>query len=211
MNDRIIALAGLVQAARQVRQIADTGQAETASLAVCIDSLFRFDADSTADVYGGVGNLRPGLTVLVDAWGGTAAGDASRSPAAKDPALLKLAYSILQLERRFSANTRLAEKVREGLLQIERQREHWGPTHPTVLARLGELYAGTLSTLRPRVIVHGNPVYLSQPTVVADIRALLLCGLRAAVLWRQMGGRQTDFLFRRGAMQRAARDLQRRG
>jgi high frequency lysogenization protein len=203
MRDRILALAGLAQAAKQVRQIADTGQAETAQLTVCLDSLFHFDAESTEAVYGGVPALRPGLKLLVDRWSNHSdAGSGDR-----DPALLQLVYSVLQLERRFSANPGLMEKVRSGLEQISRQREHWGPTHPTVLARLGELYASTLSTLRPRVIVQGNPVYLGQPTVVADIRATLLCALRSAVLWRQLGGRQTDFLFRRAAMLRTAQEL----
>ena len=198
MKDRILALAALAQAAKQVRQIADTGQSETAPLTVCIDSLFHFDADSTESVYGGVSGLRPGLTLLVDGW-------SNSGP--RDPALLRLVYSVLQLERRFSANHKIADKVRQGLEQIARQREHWGPTHPTVLGRLGELYASTLSTLRPRVIVQGNPVYLGQPTVVAEIRAVLLCALRSAVLWRQMGGRQTDFLFRRTAMLNAASEI----
>lgn len=198
MKDRILALAGLAQAAKQVRQIADTGQSETVPLTVCLDSLFHFDAESTEAVYGGVDALRPGLKLLVDRWSD---GDQ------RDPALLQLVYSVLQLERRFSANQKLADKVRTGLEQIARQREHWGPTHPTVLARLGELYASTLSTLRPRVIVQGNPAYLGQPTVVADIRATLLCALRSAVLWRQLGGRQTDFLFRRAVMLQTARAL----
>jgi high frequency lysogenization protein len=198
MKDRILALAGLAQAAKQVRQIADTGQAETAPLTVCLDSLFRFDAESTEAVYGGMDALRPGLKLLVDGWSDNGQ---------RDPALLQLVYSVLQLERRFSANPKIADQVRTGLEQIARQHEHWGPTHPTVLARLGELYASTLSTLRPRVIVQGNPVYLGQPTVVADIRATLLCALRSAVLWRQLGGRQTDFLFRRAAMLRTAQAL----
>jgi high frequency lysogenization protein len=204
MKDRILALAGLAQAAKQVRQIADTGQAETAPLTVCLDSLFHFDAESTEAVYGGVTGLRPGLKLLVDGWSGAQSGATSSE---RDPALLRLVSSVLQLERRFSANQTLADKVRTGLEQIARQRDHWGATHPTVLARLGELYASTLSTLRPRVIVQGNPVYLGQPTVVADIRATLLCALRSAVLWRQLGGRQTDFLFRRAAMLQTARTL----
>ena len=198
MKQRALAFAGLAQACKLVRQIADTGQAETEPLTVCLDSLFRFDAESTEDVYGGVAGLQPGLKLLVDRW--TDGGQ-------RDPALLQLVYNVLQLERRFSANPKIADKVHIGLEQIARQREHWGPTHPTVLTRLGELYASTLSTLRPRVIVQGNPVYLGQPTVVADIRATLLCALRSAVLWRQLGGRQTDFLFRRAAMLRTAQTL----
>jgi high frequency lysogenization protein len=48
--------------------------------------------------------------------------------------------------------------------------------------------------------VQGNPHYLQQPQVVAEIRALLLAALRSAVLWRQLGGSYWDFVFRRRAM-----------
>jgi len=69
-----------------------------------------------------------------------------------------------------------------------------------VLAALGSLYAQTVSQLRPRVLVQGNPHYLGQATVVAEIRAVLLAALRSAVLWRQLGGSLWDFLLRRRQM-----------
>jgi high frequency lysogenization protein len=49
-------------------------------------------------------------------------------------------------------------------------------------------------------MVQGNPHYLAQDHVVDEIRAILLAALRAAVLWRQLGGSTLDFLFKRGAM-----------
>ena len=39
MKDRVIALAGLLQAIRLVQQMANNGQSETRPLAACIDSL----------------------------------------------------------------------------------------------------------------------------------------------------------------------------
>jgi high frequency lysogenization protein len=72
--------------------------------------------------------------------------------------------------------------------------------HPDVIAELARLYADTISNLRPRVMVQGNPHYLGQAGVVAEIRALLLAALRSAVLWRQMGGSLWDFVFRRREM-----------
>ncbi|WP_425331378.1 DUF489 family protein [Proteus mirabilis] len=72
--------------------------------------------------------------------------------------------------------------------------------HPDVLASLGSLYADTISHLKPRVMVQGNPHYLGQAGVVAEIRALLLAAVRSAVLWRQLGGSYWDFLFGRKAM-----------
>ncbi len=198
MHERTLALAGLIQAASLVRQIATSGDAETAPLTTCIDSVFRIDADSPEAVYGGADKLERGLRGLLrqlDGGGG------------RDPALSRLAYTVLHVERRFAARPKMMEDVRSGLGDIARQQAHWGPTHPTVLARLGELYAGTVSHLRPRVLVQGNPSYLGQPTVVAEIRAVLLAALRSAVLWRQLGGSYWDFVFSRRALAQAAREL----
>lgn len=197
MKQRALALAGLLQAAQQVRRIATTGGSETAALEPCIDSLFRIDADTVQDIYGGAARLEPGLRLLFD----TASGLDTR-----DPAITRIAVTLLHVERRFSRQPRLMQAVHEGILDIQRQREHWGPTHPTVLGRLGELYAGTVSSLRPRVLVQGNPNYLGQPTVVAEIRAVLLAGLRSAVLWRQLKGGYLDLLLRRRQIAEASRE-----
>ena len=72
-----------------------------------------------------------------------------------------------------------------------------------MLSALGSLYAETVSHLRPKVMVQGNPHYLGQADIVAEIRAILLAALRSAVLWRQMGGSAWDIFLRRRAMQQA--------
>jgi high frequency lysogenization protein len=197
MQDRVIALAGLAQALRQVRRIAETGQAEAAVLETALDSVFRIDAASPADVYGGVAGVRPGLRLLRDQLGGRG----------EDPVLPKLALAVTQLERRFVRDDATADAVRAGILAARGDADRLGSTHPEVLAAIGNLYAGTVSRLRPRVLVQGNPHYLGQAAVVAEIRAVLLAALRSAVLWRQCGGSPWDLLFQRGAMVRAADDL----
>ena len=65
-DDRILALAGLVQALRQVRQIAETGQADNAVLATATDSVFRVDADTPEAVFGGAQAVAPGMQLLLD-------------------------------------------------------------------------------------------------------------------------------------------------
>ncbi|MBS0576904.1 MAG: high frequency lysogenization protein HflD [Proteobacteria bacterium] len=197
MNDRALAFAGLLQACQLVRQIADTGDAQTAPLATCVDSLFRFDADSVEAVYGSATELRPGLELLI------AQIDGGQD---RDAMLLRLLASVLRVERSYHAQRTLADKLRQGLEHIARQREHLGATHPTILGRLGDLYAETISNLRPRIMVQGNPVYLQQPPVVAEIRAVLLGALRSAVLWRQLGGSQWDLYLRRRHMLAAAKE-----
>jgi high frequency lysogenization protein len=120
-----------------------------------------------------------------------------------DPALPKLGMTLLHLERRFADEDEIAEKVRQGILALSDKADRQGSTHPEVIARLGQLYADTISQLKPKVIVQGNPHYLQQADIVAEIRALLLAALRSAVLWRQMGGTLWDFAFGRRAMLQA--------
>lgn len=197
MHDRVLALAGLVQALAQVRRIADTGQAHADVLATALDSVFRIDASDTAQVYGGTGSLRNGLMLLRDYFNGTM----------PDEQLPRLALAVIQLERRFVRDEDMVAQVLNGIRAASGPAERLGSSHPDVLTALGSLYADTLSHLRPRVLVQGNPHYLGQAAVVAEVRAVLLSSVRSAVLWRQLGGSLWDFLLRKRAMGDAVQEL----
>ncbi len=197
MKDRVIALAGLMQAIRLVQQMADTGSAEGRPLEASLASVFRIDADSATAVYGGIGGVESGLKALVQHIDGTQ----------RHPNTARIGFSVLLVERKLASRRDLLDRIGQGIADIESQASESGLTHPTVLARLGELYASTVSTLSPRVLVQGNPLYLSQAPVVAEIRALLMAAMRSAVLWRQMGGTYWDFVLRRQAIGSIARHL----
>lgn len=190
MDERMLALAGLVQALRQVRQIAESGQADHAVVGTALDSVFRIDAASPEAVYGNALALEPGLRLLRDYFGNQG----------HDELLPRLSLAVIQLERRFARESDTARKVHDGIVALVPSAERLGNSHPEVLAALGSLYADTVSHLRPRVLVQGNPHYLGQAGVVAEIRAVLLAALRSAVLWRQLGGSLWDFLLRRREM-----------
>ncbi|AER56540.1 high frequency lysogenization protein HflD [Pseudoxanthomonas spadix] len=195
LPERVLALAALAQALAQVRRIAETGQSDNSAAGTVLDSVFRMDAATTEAVYGRAANLGPGLRLVRDYFGGEN----------KDPSLPRLAMAVLQVERRFIRETDTVKAVSGGLEAIAPQASERGSTHPDVLMALGTLYADTISRLRPRVMVQGNPHYLAQPGVVSEIRAILLAAVRAAVLWRQLGGSLWDFVFSRKAMVQAAR------
>jgi high frequency lysogenization protein len=201
MKDRVLALAGLLQSIRLVQQMANNGEAESRALAAVIDSLFRFDADSTEEIYGGAGALAPGLHRVI----------AQLDGSDRDTVQTRMAMNVLHLERRFAAAPGTADKLRRRLEETQRDRQPWDPTHPAVLSRLGELYADLVSPLGPRVMVQGNPVYLSQPGVVAEVRAALLAALRSAVLRRQLRGTYWDLLLSRRRMVETATELLRPG
>lgn len=196
LPERVLALAGVVQALAQVRRIAETGQSDAAVVQTAIDSVFRIDADTPQGVYGSASDLAPGLRLLRDYFGNEV----------KDEHLPRLALAVLQLERRFVRESETAHAVAEGISVISEQAASTGSTHPDVLSALGSLYADTISHLRPKVMVQGNPHYLGQPGVVAEIRAILLAAVRSAVLWRQLGGSFWDLLLSRRAMADAASD-----
>ncbi|WP_281782072.1 high frequency lysogenization protein HflD [Lysobacter auxotrophicus] len=196
MSTRVLALAGLVQALAQVRRVADTGQANAAILATAMESVFRIDAPSPTAVYGDVEALRPGLTLLRDYFGSSQ----------RDEQLPRLVLAVMQLERRFVRDDDMGQRVQAGIRAQAGNAERMGPTHPDVMAALGSLYAETLSHLRPRVLVQGNPHYLGQATVVSEVRAILLAAVRSAVLWRQCGGSLWDFLLRRRDLLAAVRE-----
>jgi len=190
IESRVLALGGMLQALAQVRRIAETGQSESEPVRVALDSVFRIDAADTAAVYGDAASVRVGLRLLRD----------YLANSNRDQVLGKLGLAVLQLERRFVGEDAVVTQVQTGLRGLEAPAQRLGSTHPDVVAGLGSLYADTVSTLRPRVMVQGNPHYLGQAGVVAEIRALLLAALRSAVLWRQCGGSLWDFVFRRREM-----------
>lgn len=191
MDNRVFALAGLVQALQQVRRIADTGQSEMSSVRTAMDSVLRIDAESTLAVYGSASDIAPGLRLLHNHFRNQG----------RDESLPRLALAVLQLERRFVRDTATVEAVTSGIRRASQQAQVLGDSaHPEVIQILGTLYSETISTLRPRVMVQGNPHYLGQASVVAEIRALLMAAVRSAVLWRQMGGSMWDFLLSKRAM-----------
>lgn len=198
MNEaQVLALAGVFQSAALVRSAATSGSQDTAALEASIASILRIDVDSAADAFGGVAGVRLGLETLVQQM------DANPGELAAS----QIAVSVLRVERKLARNGSMLQTLRDGIGAIQRQVEHLGLTHSSVLARLSELYATTLSNLRPRVVVQGNPLYLQQPAQVERIRSTLLAGVRAAVLWRQLGGSQWHLLFKRKQLVMLARGL----
>ena len=194
---RVIALAGVFQACRLTRDIATTGRADAVSAEASLASLFRIDADSAADVFGGVAGVRMGFEQMI----------AQLDGGARDLALTGLVLGVIRLARRLLGASAMRAELRSGIESIGQQAERVGVADDAVQARLAELYRNTLSHARPRIVVHGNPTHLGNPRDVERIRAMLLAAVRAAVLWRQVGGGQLRLLLRRREYAMLARGL----
>ena len=195
---RVIALAGLFQALALVRSLATRGGCDALAARQSLASVFRIDADSAVDVFGGIGNLRLGLETLV-----AQLGEGNK----RDLALTRMAVQVLRLERSLSSRAETLRALRSGIDAIHGVSGQIEAGQVDVNARLADLYVQTLSRLQPRILVEGNPNYLQQPAQVNQIRALLLAAVRSAVLWRQLGGSQLRLLFRRRQYAMMARGL----
>jgi len=108
-----------------------------------------------------------------------------------------MAVQVLRLERALARRQEVLRTVRTGVDALQGIAAQVESGQVDASARLAELYAQTLSRLQPRILVEGNPTYLQQAAQVNQIRALLLAAVRAAVLWRQLGGSQLRLVFRR--------------
>lgn len=201
--NQTIALAGLAQAVYLVQQLARRGAADEDDLGVSIASVLKIDADSVADVYGGLAGVRTGLRRLLAQLGGGRGFDAEQA---------RYAAALMMLAPRFMGNPDTVMAVRAGVVETARLAEARGSVlDADVVARLSRLYQATLSTLEPRIMVSGEPVHLNRAENTDRIRALLLAGIRAIVLWRQCGGARWKLLFSRGAVLRCAAELLKRG
>ncbi|HEC18565.1 MAG TPA: lysogenization regulator HflD [Gammaproteobacteria bacterium] len=195
LTDRTLALAGIYQATFLVQEIANTGQASEADMSTCIHSIFQVDVDKAEDAFGGVEKLRTGLRVLLEQLGG-GAGDTP----GKNLYLTKYVAGVMVLEKRLKQDATMLSRVADGIDTARAQVEHFSLLHDNVIASLAETYAQTLSTIKPRILVQGEHLHLSNPNNANRIRALLLAAIRAAVLWRQCGGTRWQLLFQRRAI-----------
>ncbi|MBL0950072.1 MAG: high frequency lysogenization protein HflD [Pseudomonas sp.] len=202
MQEQLVALGAVFEAAVLADKIARTGQVSEASMGCMLGSLLVRDPKTTLDVYGGDDlNLRDGYRALISSL--------ERNPSALQREPLRYSLAMIGLERQLDKRSDMLQVMGSRLDQIQQQVEHFGLVHDNVIAACGGLYQDTISTFRQRIQVHGDMRFLQQPNNAAKIRALLLAGIRSARLWRQLGGHRWQLVFSRGKLLKELYELTR--
>ncbi|MFH6597549.1 high frequency lysogenization protein HflD [Ectopseudomonas khazarica] len=202
LQEQLVALGAVFEAAVLADKIARTGQVSEASMSCMLGSLLVRDPKSTLDVYGGDDlNLRDGYRALISSL--------ERNPAALQREPLRYSLALIGLERQLDKRDDMLQIMGSRLDQIQQQVEHFGLVHDNVIAACGGLYQDTISTFRQRIQVHGDMRFLQQPSNAAKIRSLLLAGIRSARLWRQLGGHRWQLVFSRGKLLKELYELMR--
>ena len=198
-EDRVLALAGVFQAAHLTDQTAWHGREDETERDAALSSLFEFSAPDVPAIFGGARNLRTGLEIISRVMG--------KKGRQEDLRLTPYVIGLLNHARRIRKDDHMSEILRSGLERAAQQKSHFEEWDEHVLSSLADIYSNTVGTLEPRIMVRGEPARLQNPRNVKMIRALLLAGIRAAVLWEQTGGSRWQLLFQRRKLGDTARGL----
>ncbi|MBN7822098.1 high frequency lysogenization protein HflD [Bowmanella yangjiangensis] len=206
MNDRefdkSLALAAVCQSAALVQQFARKGNGDDGAFVASIQSLVVTDPQSTEEIYGNLANLRLGFVTLE--------GQLSNKPVAKDAEITRYIASILGLERKLTKQPNKLAELGERIDHIKRQQSLYALTDEPMLANMARIYSDVISPIGPRIQVAGDPNLLKQTAIQHRVRALLLAGIRSAVLWRQLGGKRRHILLsRRNVLENAEKAFKR--
>lgn len=189
MRDQTIALAAVYQSAVMAHELANSGAVrDQKSWETSLNSLYKINASSTEDVFdNNMSGLALGLNTLIKSFN-------------KDSHyinVIKYTITLLSLASKLQSRPEMMEVIEKGLQDSKVLQNPEEPLNKAVVGKLAQIYSKTISQMQPRVIVAGQPFHLKDPATTEKIRAVLLAGIRAAVLWRQVGGTQLQLLFKR--------------
>jgi high frequency lysogenization protein len=198
LDNITIALAGMLQAITLLRELTKSGKINETAFQTCIFSLFQTDPAQIADVFGDLSGVKLGLEKIIKTFD-------SDQPA--DPLQNRYLLSLIHLQKKLLRSPKMLNTLTQRIKQTKKQVEYFSLTHPTVIANLADIYLCTISTFKFRIIMRGNQRILSVRENMEKVRALLLAGIRAAVLWRQVGGSRLQLLFSRAKIRASAEKM----
>ncbi|MGF1683782.1 high frequency lysogenization protein HflD [Photobacterium minamisatsumaniensis] len=195
--DRTIAFAGICQAVKLVQKIARDGHCDQDILAASLNSIVITEPSNTIEIYGNEANLRMGLEAL--------SAEIDNTPSGNE--MTRYLVSVMALERKLASRRDSMSQLGDRIDTAKRQIDHFDLLEDQMVSNLASIYLDVISPLGPRIQVTGTPAHLQQQAVQHKVRALLLSAIRAAVLWRQVGGKRRHLIFGRKQMVEQAKIL----
>lgn len=210
ISSETIALAALFQSAAQIQSIARFGTVDEHATAPLMRALVITDPEEVSDIYS-TNRLSAGLNLLATSL------DSKANKQAQAEEMVKIAYNIMTLENSIIKNKNIFAKLNN---QVDILREHVLSLHPdyetaadnivldyVVIQEYSKIYSDMISHNFPKLIIYGEEKYLRVTALQEMIRALLLAGIRACVLWNQVGGRRYSLMIKSKEIIECARKL----
>ena len=187
IDEQTIALAGLYQSCYVVSNIAWKGEYSEQDFLPLVNSILQIDSTIVKDIYIDIDNINSGFIYLKK----QIIGDIfTRSSETR-----RYVESLKILSNHLMGNQKTIILMQTLLKELE---ENAGDlTIDEKAEKLSEIYRKTLSKFEPRIIVNGENKYLTNPVHASRIRTALFAGVRATLLWEQLGGSKWKlFLFK---------------
>lgn len=207
-----VALAAVAQCAALVNTLAVDGKAPQTELVASINPLLVVNSSSVAEIYPKVADFELGLRTIQEIF--------SNERSRENIEIVRYTLGMLLLRNKLTSSKRLQNELRQRLQLINPIESIESPNgeinaaqlteQDRIFEQLAQLYQDTISTLSYRIQVQGKIENLKNENVANRIRALLLGGIRSAVLWYQLGGRRWRLVFYRKRVQETAGNIRRK-
>jgi len=184
IEERTIALAGVLQASILVQSLARTGHINETGFESSVKSILVLDAINASAIYGGLQGIQMGLVAIKQGKLG--------SSKLHDIEVLQYAMYLMQLQTQLYRKT---SQYRQFSTQIERLS---AVSADELVESCSEIYRTFFSPMKPQILVQGEEGFLQKDGVASQVRALLLAGIRSSVLWQQKGGGRLKLIWQRG-------------
>lgn len=194
-----IALAALFQSAAQIQRVARFGAVDEHAIAPLMRALVITSPNTIEDVYAPK-RVIPGLNQLLTSL------YPKEATLPKNAELIKIAFSIINLEANlekqsmvFAQLDKEVDKLRSDVLLLHPDYEDAADNvlvDYDIIKMYSKIYSNLISPNFPKLIIYGEESYLRRTEFQEMIRALLLAGIRASLLWHQVGGKRYSLMFR---------------
>jgi high frequency lysogenization protein len=154
-----------------------------------LNSIAITNSENTEQVFGDINRLALGYQTLL--------AQLSNQSTNKDVEVTRYIANLLSIERKLSASKKTMASLGERISNIQRQQLHLDITDSQMMSNLASIYTDVVSPVTRKIQVAGDPEILKRTDTQHRVRAVLLAGVRAAVLWRQLGGKRRHILFSR--------------
>ena len=178
IDDQTIALAGLYQCCQAVSDIAWNGEYNEGNFLPLINSILEMNSANLTDIYLDINEMKPGLEYLRKQMIGDIFTRSSETR--------RYIVSLRLLANNLMKNSEIIILMQKLLKELKDDGDNLDTDQKT--NRLSEIYQQTLSKFEPRIIVNGDNTHLTNPLQASRIRTALFAGVRATLLWQQLGG-----------------------
>lgn len=198
-----IALAGIVQSALLIPQLANSGICNTTLYERSVKSVFITSPKTTLDVYGGLHNIKIGLQTLIELLS---------SGQKEQMEIMRYVFSSLNITSKLLKNNDSLSKIDQRLKHItslypDLNDETIGNNIEDLSYSLAGIYSDIVSPISTKIQITGKAKFLQNAFIQAKVRTALLGCIRSTILWYQVGGGRLQFLFQRKRICDAAQQL----